>query len=200
MSPDDSRGKVTKKSAPTRGRPLVNRELKDRRKEVAFPDSLLTSLEQMAKMEATDVNKVVRRACEKEVNRLPVLGAIPCGSLADVFEEVFEEWVNVGDTLRVKQGDFLLRCFGDSMTGDHIEDGDLVQIRPQENCDNNEIAAVMVDTPFGWQATLKRVRYEVGSTVVTLQPMNAKHKPIRIDTTNEELRICGVFKGLVRRR
>lgn len=182
------------------GRPLAKRELKDKRKEVAFPETMLTALENIAIREDSDVNKIVRRACEHEVSRLPVLGDIPCGSPADVLDQWTEEYINVGDTLRTRVGDFLLRCYGDSMIGDGIEEGDLVQIRPQQTCDNNEIAAVMVNTPFGWQSTLKRVRFEVGSTVVKLQPMNPAHSAIEIDTKNEELRVCGVYKGLLRRR
>lgn len=189
-------------SAAKSGRPLSNQELKDRRKEIAFPESMFLALLELADREGTDVNKIVRRACENELNRLPVLGTIPCGALSELgaIEDYAEEWMPVGGLLKTRPGDYLLRCYGDSMTGDGIYEGDCVQIRPQDVCDNNDIAAVAVSTPFGWKSTLKRVLWSVDSPIVTLQPMNPGHDPIFIDTSREEVKICGVFKGLIRRR
>ena len=49
--------------------------------------------------------------------------------------------------------DFALRVRGDSMTGARIRDGDIVFIRAQEDVDDGQIAAVIVED----EATLKRV-------------------------------------------
>lgn len=49
--------------------------------------------------------------------------------------------------------DFALRVHGDSMTGARIRDGDIVFIRRQDDVDDGQIAAVIVDD----EATLKRV-------------------------------------------
>lgn len=176
------------------------KETKQKRYGMNFRRELWANLEKLADSEPTDVAKIIDRACEKEVNRLPVLGNIPCGPLAEVQEEEIEGYANAGDLLKVREGDFFLRAFGDSMTGDGIETGDLVLIRPQPTCDNDEVAAVMVETPLGWQTTLKRVLFEDGSFVVTLKPMNPKHKPIKVDVSKEELKVIGIFKGLVRQR
>lgn len=49
--------------------------------------------------------------------------------------------------------DFCLRCKGDSMINARIFDGDIVYIRQQDDVENGEIAAVVIDG----EATLKRV-------------------------------------------
>jgi repressor LexA len=180
--------------------PQRSREIKGKRYQMSFTPSLWESLENLADSEPTDVAKIIDRACEKEVSRLPVLGNIPCGPLAEVQEQEIQEYANVGDLLKIRKGDFLLRAYGDSMTGDGIENGDLVLIRPQESCDNGQIAAVMVETPFGWQSTLKHVMFGTNSKKITLKPMNPAHEPIVIDVSKEELKVLGVFKGLVRQR
>lgn len=55
------------------------------------------------------------------------------------------------------EADFCLRCRGDSMIGARILDGDIVFIRSQNDVDDGEIAAVLIDS----EATLKRV-YKLG--------------------------------------
>lgn len=177
-----------------------SRPIKSKRYNMAFTTSLWNELESIAGQDITDISKVIDRACEKEVARLPVLGDIPCGELRDLPDESIEEYANVGDLLKTREGDFLLRALGDSMIGDGIESGDLLLIRPQSVCNNNEIAAVMVDTPFGWRSTLKRVLFGKDNKKITLKPMNPKVDPKIIDISKEELRVIGVFKGLVRQR
>jgi len=174
------------------------RPLKSKRYNMAFTEDLWESLENLADSEPTDVAKIIDRACEKEANRLPMLGSIPCGPLAELQEEEIQGYINVGDTLKFQKGDFLVKAVGDSMIGDGIEHGDLVQIRPQPTCDNNQIAAVMVETPWGWGATLKRVLFEEGSTEVTLKAMNPKQKAQKVDVSKNELKVIGVYKGLIR--
>ena len=41
--------------------------------------------------------------------------------------------------------DFTLKCKGDSMVGARINDGDIVYVRQQDEVENGEIAAVLVD-------------------------------------------------------
>ena len=59
--------------------------------------------------------------------RIPLIGDIACGTpiLAD---ENIEAILEVPEHIRA---DFALRCHGDSMTGAHIHDGDIVYIRQQ---------------------------------------------------------------------
>ena len=73
--------------------------------------------------------------------RIPLIGDIACGTpiLAD---ENIEAILEVPEHIRA---DFALRCHGDSMTGAHIHDGDIVYIRQQPDVDNGCIAAVCID-------------------------------------------------------
>ena len=57
------------------------------------------------------------------------------------------------------------------MVGARIFDGDVVYIRRQEQVENGQIAAVLIDG----EATLKRVRMYEGS--LCLQPENPKYAP-----------------------
>lgn len=92
--------------------------------------------------------------------RLPLLGTIPAGPLAEVIarQETAFEAVSIGDLLRHREGDFLLRITGDSMVGDGIFDGDLVLLRPGIEVQQGEIAAVIWSgSGAECEATLKRV-------------------------------------------
>ena len=88
------------------------------------------------------------------------------------------------------KADFALRCHGDSMTGAHIHDGDIVYIRQQPDVDNGSIAAVCIEN----SATLKRV-YKYPDKLV-LSPDNPQYEPFVY--TGEELsqvRILGKAVG-----
>jgi len=107
------------------------------------------------------------------IQMLPRLGQIACGTpiLAEqniAAMDAIPDWVNA---------DFTLVCKGDSMVGAHIRDGDVVCIRRQEEVENGQIAAVLVDdeTESG-SATLKRVRYIEGG--VALWPENPAYEPL----------------------
>ena len=70
------------------------------------------------------------------------------------------------------RADFAVRCYGDSMIDAHICDGDIVYIRQQDDVDDGEIAAVLIDD----DATLKRVyRKPYG---VVLMPANSNYEPL----------------------
>ena len=83
----------------------------------------------------------------------PLLGAIACGDPILAVENL-EGYVDVPEDIDC---DFALRCKGDSMVGARIHDGDVVYIRLQEDIENSEIAAVIIDEEG---VTLKRVRRE----------------------------------------
>ncbi len=83
------------------------------------------------------------------MRKIPLLGTIACGEPILAAENIEGE-VDVPDHIRA---DFALRCKGDSMINARIFDGDIVYIRQQEQVENGEIAAVLVDD----ETTLKRV-------------------------------------------
>lgn len=120
--------------------------------------------------------------------RLPVIGTIRAGTpiMAEEniigYEEVSRSWLNSGEY-------FLLRVVGESMTGARIFPGDTVLIRQQDDCENGEICAVLVDD----EATLKRV-YKLNGNI-ELVPENA-HIP-RMVLSAGSIRILGKVKKVI---
>lgn len=90
---------------------------------------------------AQDLVPVHRRA-------IPLLGEIAAG--VPILAEESAEMVYCDESLRC---DCALRVRGDSMVGARIHSGDLVFIRLQDDVEDGEIAAVVIDD----EATLKRV-------------------------------------------
>jgi repressor LexA len=140
---------------------------------------------------ATVVNEP---AAEYKVNnsafsRIPIVGSISCGNGVIAYEEIegYEEtpksWLNGGEH-------FYLRAKGDSMINARIEDGDLLLIRIQEEVENGEIAAVLIDG----EAVLKRVHITDGS--MFLQSENPKYPP-KLVKRNSDVKILGKLKRTV---
>ena len=103
-----------------------------------------------------------------EMRKIPLLGAIACGEPI-LAEENIEDYVGIPAQIA---GDFALTCKGDSMINARIFDGDIVYIRQQEEVQNGEIAAVLIDN----EATLKRVHLYPDRIV--LSPENPMYKPL----------------------
>ena len=93
-------------------------------------------------------------------------------------------------TRRTVACDFALRVAGDSMIGARIRDGDLVFIRRQDDVDDGQIAAVIVDD----SATLKRV-YHVPNGLQLLSE-NSKYPPMLFTCPDcDSIRILGLAVG-----
>ena len=127
---------------------------------------------------AEDIVPLHRRA-------VPLLGEIAAG--VPILAEENIELVSCDDSLR---GDCALRVCGESMTGARIHDGDLVFIRLQDDVEDGEIAAVVLDNV----ATLKRV-YHIKNGLQLISE-NPKFKPM-IFTFDEcnSIRIIGKAVG-----
>jgi len=123
---------------------------------------------------------------------LPVLGSIPAGPLKEAIAQP-EEVLEVGDLLKYRAGDFLLRVSGDSMTGDGILNGDLVLLRPQVDLRPGEIAAVHAGDHY--ESTLKHVHVE--KEQVRLRAGNPVYPDILVSLADWK-GVAGVFRGLVR--
>lgn len=121
------------------------------------------------------------------LKRLPVLGEISCG------QPVFCNEGNDGEAIVVadSKADFCLIAKGDSMTGVRIYEGDIVFIKEQDDVENGEIAAVIIND----EATLKRVFKKGG--VITLMSENPKYDPL-VYTPDEftSIRILGKAVGM----
>ena len=117
-----------------------------------------------------------------KMNRVPLLGAIACGSPITAEENV-EDFVSAPDDLNCS---FALRCKGDSMAP-RIMDGDLVYIRQQPDVEDGQITAVVIDG----EATLKHVYHIDGG--IQLVSDNPNYRPLTYTGGNcEELRIVGL--------
>lgn len=126
---------------------------------------------------------------------IPILGQVKAG-YDYLAQENWEGTINVEKSL-VGNGKeyFALKVKGDSMSPMFIE-GDIVIVKKQDDCENNETAIVLIN---GDEGTIKKVRKtEQG---IILQPLNSAYEPI-IFTNNEiktiPIRIIGVVKQLKR--
>jgi repressor LexA len=120
---------------------------------------------------------------------LPLVGQVAAGSPV-VAEELVEDHVAVPAEAGGREGEFILRIRGDSMTGAGILDGDLVVVRPQKTARDGEIVVVLVGDDS--EVTVKRF-FRDGKKV-RLQPENDAHEPIVTD----EVEVVGSVVGLMR--
>jgi len=123
---------------------------------------------------------------------LPIVGRISCGNGSLVYEEIEgyeptpESWLNSGGEY------FYLRAKGDSMKNARIQEGDLLLIRKQNDVDDGQIAAVLIND----EAVLKRV-YKRNGTLI-LQSENPDYPPIICDGKGDyNVKILGKLKKTV---
>lgn len=137
----------------------------------------------------------IRDELDIPTSSIPILGQVKAG-YDYLAQENWEGTINVEKAL-VGNGKeyFALRVKGDSMSPMFIE-GDIVVVRKQEDCENNEIAIVLIN---GDEGTIKKVRKT--DQGIILQPFNQAYAPM-IFTNNEiktiPIRIVGVVKQLKR--
>lgn len=149
------------------------------------PAWLLCETDQMT-ASGVDISSITNLIPLPKTYKIPLIGEIACGSpiLADQNVEAILE---VPEHIKA---DFALRCYGDSMIGAHIHDGDIVYIRQQADVENGCIAAVCIET----SATLKKV-YKYPNKLV-LSPANPQYEPL-VYTDDEllQVRILGKAVG-----
>lgn len=144
-----------------------------------------------------DVDKYITKtdALGNPVSPIPLIGAVKAGYnyLAQ------ENWIGTVDVEKSLVGDgkdyFALKVKGDSMAPIFIED-DIVIIKKQNDCENNEFAVVIIN---GDEGTLKKIKKTDNGII--LQPLNPAYGPVMY--TKEEMEtipiiIVGVVKQLKR--
>ena len=133
------------------------------------------------------------KANAPRVVRIPIVGRIAAGAPIEAIEdpdEVVEFPIGT-----VPDDCFALRVRGMSMIEDHIDDGDVVVVRPQPLVDNGDIAVAIVnDVTVNGGATLKRFYLE--GDKVRLQPRNPEMQPIVVPA--DQVEIKGKVVKLVR--
>jgi len=128
---------------------------------------------------------------------VPVVGTAPAGQLM-LAEQNIDGWVQMPKTI-VRSGAeyFLLRVRGNSMnkanvTGEKIEDGDLVLVRRQPTANDGDIVVALVDG----EATIKRFARGSGYFVLKPDSNDAKHRPIIV---NRDFQIHGIVVRVLKR-
>ncbi len=129
--------------------------------------------------------------------KFPVLGKVACGE--PIFaEEDRETWITASADI---DADFCLIAQGESMSGAHIEDGDIVFIKEMPAVENGYIAVVLI----GDEATLKYIDWRPDTATLILTPANpAFRTQIYQGGELDQIRILGMAvtlqKSLTRRR
>ena len=122
---------------------------------------------------------------------LPIVGEIAAGRPIQALEG-HEERLELPRSLAGAAGAYALRVRGQSMIDEHICDGDLVVVRPQETARNGDIVvALLADNGV----TLKKFYHE--GDRIRLQPANAAMPPI-IVPAGEECAIQGTVLTVIR--
>jgi repressor LexA len=136
-----------------------------------------------------DVEKYLDAQDEEKCSKILVIGTIAAGQ--PIFaEQNIEGYDCVTECINKDNKVFGLKVKGDSMINARIYDGDVVYIRQQEDIENGEIAAILIDD----EATLKRV-YKIGNTVI-LKPENPSYKEMHFTKKDfKQLKILGKFIG-----
>lgn len=136
------------------------------------------------------LNKISNILPLPQTNKKPRLGVIACGEPI-LAEENIDDYDEVPEDIKC---DFTLLCKGDSMINARINDGDIVYIRQQDEVNNGEIAACLVDGEFETEATLKRYfRYD---DKIVLQAENPKYPPfVYVNEEMNKVRIIGKAVG-----
>jgi len=120
---------------------------------------------------------------------LPLLGRVAAGSAIEAIEQADDQ---VDFRTFCGRGNFALKVKGESMIEDHIEDGDLVVIKPQRNASNGQRVVAMIDG----EVTLKKFHRKRDKIV--LEPSNVRMSPIVV-TPEKDIQILGVLVGVLRK-
>jgi len=127
------------------------------------------------------------------ITDVPIYGQIPAGMSA-LTEQTIEGHLSLDSrsaNVSKNRGTFALRVRGDSMTGAHIVDGDIVILEDSKDVHNGDIVAALIDG----ETTLKRYVVEHGRPY--LKAENPRYPKL---TPAHELKIQGVMVSLVRKQ
>jgi len=127
------------------------------------------------------------------VAEIPIVGRVAAGSPV-LAQENIEGTIAVGKYLvRNSEGVFALKVKGDSMINAGILDGDYVIVNQQQTADQGDIVVALIED----EATLKRFYKEKNK--IRLQPENDTMEPIVVDPKENEVRVIGKIKGVMRK-
>jgi repressor LexA len=141
---------------------------------------------------ARGIELLDQAAVHENASSLPIIGRIAAGKPI-LAEENIEDVIVVDKSMLPRSSEmFILRVYGDSMSGDGILDGDLAIIRMQKNAERGQIIAAVIDG----DATLKR--YHPNSSRIELRASNPDYMPIMVNES-EDFYIAGILAGVIRK-
>ncbi|EHJ07671.1 XRE family transcriptional regulator [Staphylococcus simiae] len=120
------------------------------------------------------------------VKQIPVVSKISAG-LPIYSEENLVDYIYFATKqLNSNKEEFALRVSGDSM--DKIfQDGDIVVVEKDSTVENGQLGVVMVN---GYNATVKRIRYNKGQIILLPESNNPEHLP-QVYGEDDEVKIIG---------
>jgi repressor LexA len=121
----------------------------------------------------------------------PLVGSVMAGSpaLSDEHSDGYQTLDGSG--VPMPEGSFLLRVRGNSMIGDHIQDGDLILVSPQARAEDGAIVVAMVDG----ETTVKRFFQKDDG--IQLVPSHPAMEPLLL-RQDAQLRIIGKVVAVLR--
>lgn len=125
-----------------------------------------------------------------EVVSIPLHGKIAAGTPIEALRPDYDT-VDIPMSMMGAQSCYALTVEGDSMIKAGIMDGDIVIIEKCDRANDGDIVVALVDEE---EATLKRLRREIGTIV--LMPENDAYEPIRLSP--HRVRIQGRIRSLLR--
>lgn len=186
--------KFIREKIDTRGYGPTVREIAEQFK-IKSPNGVMCHLKALEKKGFIQRQGFAARAIQVVGHRpgsvgMPLLGLVAAGS-PTAAEEMSNEYLQFSDMFTGDEH-FALQVRGRSMIDDHIEDGDFVIIRKQENARNGERVVAMVEG----DVTLKKFFKERNR--IRLDPANGDFKPIYAEP-DKDVRILGLLVGVVRK-
>jgi repressor LexA len=124
---------------------------------------------------------------------VPIFGTIAAGGLVEPFTDVTDK-LDLSPIFH--QSDyFALKVMGDSMIEDSIVEGDMAIMQPVKDSAEVKNGTIVAARVEGQGTTLKR--YHRQGENITLQPANAKYKPIEAEAHQVQLQgiLVGVWRG-----
>lgn len=120
------------------------------------------------------------------VREIPIVSQISAGLPIYAEENILEHTYIATKKLNANKEIFGLRVNGDSMDKE-FRDGDVVIVEKDSVVENGQIAVVQVN---GYNATVKRVRYEKDRIILIPESNNPVHYP-QVYSQDDEIKIIG---------
>jgi len=142
--------------------------------------------------------EVLVHAASNENNKnnaieIPIVGEISAGRPILAQENIEGTIVIDKSIIKNSNGIFALRVKGDSMINAGILNGDYVIASQQQDAEQGDIVVALIED----EATVKRFYKEKNR--IRLQPENDTMEPIIIKSNENQVRIIGKIKGVIRK-